>query len=211
MQSDKLLHDALTLFVVINPFGAVPVFLAVTRAMTARERLRVARKASTVAALILIAFIAVGEILLDGMNITMPSFRIAGGLVLLLVALKMVLQAESGPAFVTEAARAGAGAGDVAIFPLATPFLAGPGAIMAAVLLTDNHSTTLADQVVTAWIVVTIFAFTYLVLRTASAIQERLGTTGASVMSRVFGLVLAALAIQTMLEGLRPYWVSVRG
>lgn len=209
MQSDKLLHDAITLFVVINPFGAVPVFLAVTRDMTPRDRLRVARKAALAAAAILLAFIALGEFLLDGMNISMPSFRIAGGLVLLLVALKMVLQAEGGPAFVGEAGRPGGA--DVAIFPLATPFLAGPGAIMAAVLLTDNESTSLFDQAVTAVIVANIFAVTYLVLRGASAIQHRLGTTGASVMSRVFGLVLAALAIQTMLEGLRPYWVSVRG
>jgi len=209
VHSDKLLHDAITLFVVINPFGAVPVFLAVTRDMTARERARVALRASIAAGAILVAFIALGEFILDGMNISLASFRVAGGLVLLLVALKMVLQVESGPAFVGETGRSGSA--DVAIFPLATPFLAGPGAIMAAVLLTDNDSATLADQFVTAWIVITIFAFTYFVLRGASAIQHRLGSTGASVMSRVFGLVLAALAIQTMLEGLKPYWVSVRG
>jgi multiple antibiotic resistance protein len=209
MQSEKLLHDAITLFVVINPFGAVPVFLAVTRAMTPRERIRVAGRASMAAAAILLAFIALGEFVLDGMNITMPSFRVAGGLVLLLVALKMVLQAESGPAFVAETGRAGGA--DVAIFPLATPFLAGPGAIMAAVLLTDNDSSTLLDQAVTAVVVVNIFAFTYIVLRGAAALQDRLGTTGASVMSRVFGLVLAALAVQTILEGMRPYWASVRG
>jgi len=209
VESTKVVNDAITLFVVINPFGAVPVFLAVTRGMPPEERRGVARRAVAFAAAILIAFIAVGEIVLDGMNITLPSFRVAGGLVLLLVALKMVLQAESDPAFVSDARRTGAA--DVAVFPLATPFLAGPGAIMAAVLLTDNDSSTLLDQAVTGSIVVAIFAFTYVVLRGAVVIQDRLGTTGASVMSRVFGLVLAALAVQTMLDGLRPYWASIRG
>jgi multiple antibiotic resistance protein len=203
----KLLQDALTLFLVINPFGSIPVFLAVTRGMSRDEQLRVAGKAVVVAAAILIVFIAVGEIVLDGMNVSLPSFRVAGGLILLLVALRMVLQHESGPAFTSDAGRPGAP--DVAVFPLATPFLAGPGAIMASVMLTDNDSFTAAEQAVTAGVVVAIFAVTYVILRGAMVIQGRLGTTGTAVMSRVFGLVLAALAVQTLLEGLRPYWASV--
>lgn len=205
----KLLQDAITLFVVINPFGAIPVFLAVTRGMTREEQHRVARKAAIVAAAILIVFIAVGEIVLDGMKVSLPAFRVAGGLILLLVALRVVLQSESGPAFTNDAGRPGAP--DVAVFPLATPFLAGPGAIMASVMLTDNDSFTIAEQAITAGIVVAIFAVIYVILRGATAIQDRLGTTGAAVMSRVFGLVLAALAVQTLLDGMRPYWASVRG
>ena len=204
METAKLVQDAITLFLVVNPFGSLPIFVAATAAMAPAERERVARRASLIAAGILITFIAVGEIVLDGMGVELPSFRVAGGIVLLLIALRRVLHDDSAPA-------AGSAAGqDVAVFPLATPMLAGPGAIIAAVLLTDNNSFTIAEQAVTAGVVLAIFLTTYVVFRAASAVQGLIGRTGASIMSRVFGLILAALAVQSILEGLRPYWASLR-
>jgi multiple antibiotic resistance protein len=200
METTKLVQDALTLFLVVNPFGVIPVYSVLTASMVAAERERVARRACLIAAGILIGFIAVGEIVLDGIGVALPSFRVAGGLVLLLIALRRVLQ-EPGAAVATSP--------DVAVFPLATPLLAGPGAIIAAVLLTDNDSFTLAEQAVTAGVVIAIFVVAYIVLRVSSALQGFIGTTGSMIMARVFGLVLAALAVQTILEGLRPYWASL--
>ena len=203
----KFLQDAVTLLVVINPVGAVPLYLALTAGMDRPQRLRVARRACVIAAGILLAFIAAGEILLDGLGVRLPSFRTAGGLVLLLVGLRIVLNTEASHPY---ALRREGGGNDVSVFPLATPFLAGPGAIMAAVLLTENGRFGVADQALTALVVIAMLAITYAALASADALHERVGTTGATVVSRVFGLVLTALATQTLLEGLRPYLESIR-
>jgi multiple antibiotic resistance protein len=203
----KLVQDAITLLVVINPIGAAVYFLTLTAGMDRAARLRVALRASVVAALILLVFIAVGEIVLDGLGVHLPSFRTAGGLILLLVALRMVLSTETRNPF----AGAEAAGHDVAIFPLATPFIAGPGAIMAAVLLTENGRFTLFEQARTGGVVVAIMALTYVALLCAAFLQRVLGVTGIMVISRVNGLVLSALAVQTFLEGLRPYFMSLHG
>jgi len=207
MDTGKLLQDAITLFVVINPFGAIPHYLALTRGMEKRERLRVARRGCTVAAVILLVFIAIGELVLDGLNVQLESFRVAGGLLLLLISLRTVLSTS----FVHPLAQGAEGEKvDVAIFPLATPFLAGPGAIIAAVLLTENGKFSILEQAVTSLIAIALCTLTYGVLASSDMLQRRLGSTGTSVMSRIFGLVLAALAMQTFLDGLRPYFQSLR-
>ena len=206
MDTSKLLQDAITLFVVINPFGAVPHYLALTRGMAKKERLRVARRGCVFAAIILLIFIAIGEIVLDGLHVELLSFRVAGGLLLLLIAFRTVLNTQVvHPLAQTEAGEKT----DVAVFPLATPFLAGPGAIIAAVLLTENGRFSLLEQAVTSLIAVVLCAFTFAVLASSDLLQRRLGATGTSVMSRIFGLVLAALAMQTLLDGLRPYFQSL--
>jgi multiple antibiotic resistance protein len=206
IDTGKLMQDAITLFVVINPFGAVPHYLALTRGRTRQERLRIARRGCTYAAIILLVFIALGELVLDGLHVGLPSFRAAGGLILLIIALRTVLNtAVVHPLAQTEMG----GKADVAVFPLATPFLAGPGAIIAAVLLTENDVFSLAEQAVTSLIAVSICVFAYVVLASSDYLQKHLGDTGTSVMSRIFGLVLAALAVQMLLDGLRPYLQSL--
>jgi len=206
IDTGKLAQDAITLFVVINPFGVVPHYLALTRGRPKPERLRIARRACTCAAIILLIFIAFGELVLDGLHVGLPSFRAAGGLILLLIALRTVLSTTvEHPLAQTDAG----GKADVAIFPLAMPFLAGPGAIIAAVLLTEDDLFSLAEQAVTSLIAVAILAFVYAVLLSADFLQKHLGSTGTSVMSRIFGLVLSALAVQMLLEGLRPYLQSL--
>jgi len=201
----KFLQDALTLLVVLNPVGGSMWFLTLTRGMETRKRLAVARRACTVAAIILIVFIAIGEIVLDGIGVRLPSFRVAGGLVLLLVGLRMVL-GQDPPG---TGASAPADARDVAIFPLATPLLAGPGAIIAAVLLTENDRFSVAEQATTAAVVVAILFVTFLAMTAAHFIEKTIPVAGASVMSRVLGLILSSLAMQTMLDGLRPYLESI--
>jgi len=201
----KFLQDAITLLVVVNPIGGAVMYLALTRGMEKRDRLSVAWRACTVAALILIGFIALGEIVLDGIGVHLTAFRVAGGLILLLIALQRVLGDDRPPT-----ARDPADAQDVAIFPLATPLLAGPGAIIAAVLLTENDRFSIAEQAITGVVVASIFALTFATMAAADVLQRVIGRTGGSVLSRVFGLILAALAMQTMLDGLRPYLESLR-
>jgi multiple antibiotic resistance protein len=201
----KFLQDALTLLVVLNPIGGSMWFLTLTRGMPKRERLGVAWRACLFAAIILIVFIAIGEVVLDGIGVRLPSFRVAGGLVLLLVGLRMVLGGEA-----PGAAAGGPGeTRDVAIFPLATPLLAGPGAIIAAVLLTENDRFSLAEQFATSLVVVGILFATFLAMAVSHFIEKAIPAAGASVLSRVLGLILSSLAMQTMLDGLRPYLASI--
>lgn len=203
--SHKFVQDAITLFVVVNPAGASLLFLTLTRGMERDERLAVARRSCTIAAIILIAFIAAGEIVLDRIGVQLPAFRAAGGLVLLLVALRIVFGEEGRAPSGQPAERQ-----DIAVFPLATPVLAGPGAIIAAVLLTENERFDIPEQTVTGVVVLGIFLLTFAALAGAQRLQQVIGTTGTLVLSRVLGLVLASLAMQTLFDGLRPFLLSLR-
>lgn len=147
--------------------------------------------------MILLVFIAIGQLVLEALGIDLASFRIAGGLVLLVIALRMVL-AETETSSDTDAPLRG----NVAVFPLAMPFIAGPASIMAVVLLTDNNVYTVWQQAETAVLLLLVLAFTYACLVGAELVQRLLGQTGASVVSRIMGLILAALAVQSILTGL---------
>jgi multiple antibiotic resistance protein len=194
---EKLFHDLVTLFVVVNPIGVVPLFLAVAGRESAVARRRIAAQAIIISAVILLVFITIGQIVLEALGIDLASFRIAGGLVLLVIALRMVL-AETETSSDTDAPLRG----NVAVFPLAMPFIAGPASIMAVVLLTDNNVYTVWQQAETAVLLLLVLAFTYACLVGAELVQRLLGRTGASVVSRIMGLILAALAVQSILTGL---------
>jgi multiple antibiotic resistance protein len=194
---EKLFHDLVTLFVVVNPIGVVPLFLAVAGRESAAARRRIAAQAIIISGVILLVFIAIGQIVLEALGIDLASFRIAGGLVLLVIALRMVL-AETETSSDTDAPLRG----NVAVFPLAMPFIAGPASIMAVVLLTDNNVYTVWQQAETAVLLLLVLAFTYACLVGAELVQRLLGRTGASVVSRIMGLILAALAVQSILTGL---------
>jgi multiple antibiotic resistance protein len=206
---ERIVTNAVTFFVVVNPIGLVPLFIAATRQETPESRRGIALRSVVIAAGILIAFIAVGQILLNAMGITLPSFRIAGGLVLLAISMKMILADEpnSDSAEGRDGAKRGRGQ-DLAVFPLAMPFIAGPGTIMAAVLLTDNDQFSVPAQAVTTLILLVVLAFTYAMMRAAETVHRVIGTTGANVLNRVMGLVLAALAVQATLDGVRTAFLT---
>jgi multiple antibiotic resistance protein len=201
---ERIVTDAVAFFVVVNPIGLVPLFIAVTRQETPRHRRAIALRAVTVAALILIAFIAGGQLLLDALGIGVPSFRIAGGLVLLVISLRMILEevpaGAHAPAFEQDTTGPKQ---DVAVFPLAMPFIAGPGTIMAAVVLTDNTKFSLPEQATTVGVLLAILAVTFGMLLMADPIRRVLKEAGTNVVGRVLGLVLAALSVQIILEGIR--------
>lgn len=201
---ERILRDAVTFFVVICPTAVTAVFVALTRHESPSNRRRIARRAVGIAAVILLGCIVIGEILLKALGIALPSFRIAAGLVLLVVSLKMILEEEHKDDPVARLGEVAAKSGqDLSVFPLAMPLIAGPGTIMAAVMLTDNSRYSIPEQAVTAVVLLADLALTYGMLLSAEMIHRVLGTTGANVLSRVMGLILASLSVEVILAGIR--------
>ena len=190
------------LWAVIDPVGTVPVFLSATADRTPAERRHMALIASATAAGILLFFIAVGEPVLVAMGVPLLAFQIAGGIVLFLFALTMIF-GESKPEGETEMLRS---AQDTAIFPLATPSIASPGAMMAVVLLTENQTHTILDQAATAAIMLLVVAMAFGLMLMAGTISRLIGSGGASIISRVMGLILASIAATHVLEGAKEYF-----
>lgn len=195
---DDILQDFVLLLVTINPFAAIPVFLSVTSGMSTAERSRMALRACLIASTILLLLLAFGQLFLEKIGVTLPALRIAGALVLLILGLRMVFGEVPG------GSKSDRPAGDVAVFPLAMPMLAGGGSIAAIVALTDHHVNTIAEQAVTATVLMAVMVAIFAVLRSAEAIQRAIGDTGTNVMSRIMGLVLAALAVQTFFSVFGP-------
>lgn len=195
-------QDAVTLFVVIDPIGLVPIFIAITRKEPQVSRRRIASLGVGISTVILLAFLVMGQPLLEVLEISLPAFRVAGGILLAIVGLQMVLQ-ESG---VHSASTDPASSFDLAVFPLATPLIAGPGGIMSVVLLTDNMKFGVVDQAITALALLTVLIVTYIALLSADWIQKGLGRTGVNVITRILGLLLAALAMETILAGIEGYF-----
>lgn len=189
-------------FAVIDPIGTVPVFIAVTRQHDERTRRRIALIATAVSAAILLFFVVAGELILAAMDIPLAAFQVAGGIVLFLFALSMIF-GESKPDHEVRLASAGH---ETAIFPLAVPSIAGPGAMLAAVLLTENARFSIWEQAQTAATMLFVLAVLYGLLLVSGRIHRILGNGGASVVSRVMGLILAALATSNALAGVKEYF-----
>jgi len=207
-----IIHDAVTLFVIIDPISLVPLFIALTSREDPAQRRKIALRATALAAIVLIGFIMVGQFLLDSIEISLPAFQIGGGLVLMIIGLKMVFDddTEMEALDLEEGNEKPILVSDVAVFPLATPLIAGPGAIMAVVLLTDNDKYSPLDQVTTAVVVLAILSLTYFFLRQSDGVQNWLGRTGTSLVTRILGLLVVAFAIQTMLVGISSFFGLVK-
>lgn len=191
------------LWSVIDPIGTIPVFLAVTARFTNPKLARkVAFKAILIASLVLLFFVVAGEYLLDEMGIPLAAFQIAGGLVLFLFALTMIF-GESKPDEEMGMIEKGMHS---AVYPLAIPSIASPGAMMAAVLLTDNNRFSVVHQAVTTGVMLSVLLITFILMLLATHIQKIIGVSGASVISRVMGLILAAVAVNAILTGIELYF-----
>lgn len=196
----ELVTAFVSLWVVVDPIGTVPVFVSFTRGMTPERARRTARRAILVALGILLFFLVAGQILLGAMGIPLASFQVAGGIVLFLFALTMIFGPSKPDA---EIELAPEDQQDVAIYPLAVPSIASPGAMLAIVMLTDNSRYRVGEQALVALVLVMVLAATLLLLMAAPRIQRLIGNAGASIVSRVMGLVLASVAVDAVLEGLR--------
>ncbi len=194
---DLIIYAAVSFLVALNPIGLVPVFLGVTAKQRPQERLRTAARASVLAAGLLLGFMFFGQILFDAIDLHLSAFRVAGGLVLLLTGLRMVIGTTM------NSGGSPLGKADIALFPLAMPHIAGPATIMSAILLTDNDTVPLARQIVVAAVLMTAVGVCYLAMRAATPLQRYLGHTGANVITRVMGLILASIAVEHVLAGLR--------
>ncbi|TWT81479.1 hypothetical protein CA13_29320 [Planctomycetes bacterium CA13] len=190
------------LWAVIDPIGTIPVFISATSDRTPLERRKIALIASVTAALILLFFIAAGEPMLRAMSVPLAAFQIAGGIVLFLFALTMIF-GESKPEGEAKLVRS---VQDTAVFPLATPSIASPGAMMAVVLLTENEAHTLLDQASTAVIMLLVVLCAFGMMLIAGTISRIIGSGGASIVSRVMGMILASIAAAHVLEGLKEYF-----
>ncbi len=199
---DEAIQIFVLLWAVIDPIGTVPVFLAVTSRHTPEEMPKIAMQAVGIAALILLFFVVAGQFLLDAMQVPLSAFQIAGGLVLFMFGYTMIF-GESKP---EEELRMLRSATDTAIFPLAVPSIAGPGAMMAVVLLTDGHRFDVMHQLKTTAILGAILLVQLLLLLSAQRIQGVIGRSGADVISRVMGLILTAVAVNSVLLGLRGFF-----
>ena len=208
-----LLNAVVTLFVTIDPAGLVPIFIVVTAGMSAAGRRKAAIRASVTAAIVLIVFALVGQPLIDLLGISLPAFRIAGGLLLFWIAFEMVFDLRQRRKTATADLAAGAKevefsaddrAHDVAIFPLAIPLIAGPGAI-SATILTASRAPDFAGKLALIIIIVALVGLCLAVFLLADRIDRALGSTGRIVLSRLFGVILAALAVQFVADGVAAF------
>jgi multiple antibiotic resistance protein len=189
-------------FAVIDPIGSVPVFIATTTGFDAKAKRHIAYKAIIAATGILLFFIVAGEYILSAMGIPLSAFEIAGGIVLFLFALTMIF----GEGKASNELRMAKSKTETAIFPLAVPSIASPGAMLAAVMLTENDRYTLAEQATTTGVMLTVLVITLILLIAAAPIHRVIGNGGANIVSRVMGLILASLATASILEGIKTYF-----
>ena len=200
-----LIERFVTLWVVIDPIGTIPVFIAVTAGLSARERRSTALLASAVSVLVLLFFLAFGQLLIDALGISLLSFQVAGGIVLFLFALTMIFgepKSETDKREIEPDAELGQERPSPAIFPLAVPSLASPGAMLAIVMLTDNDRFAITDQIVTAGVMVSVLAVACVFMLLAGPIIRLIGNSGAAIISRVMGMVLASVAADAVLSSL---------
>jgi multiple antibiotic resistance protein len=200
-----------TLFVIVDPIATVPAFLAITPHDTPEQRVRAARLASLVMAGVLLVFAVAGKIIFKFFGITMPAFQIAASVVLMMVALDMLRAQRSRVQETTEETSAGAEKTDIAITPLAIPMLAGPGAISSAILLqTKAHG---VDQHIALYVCICAVAFvSYITFRISAHGAKWLNPIAMKITTRIMGLLLAAVAVQFMINGIkavRADWIQL--
>jgi multiple antibiotic resistance protein len=192
-----------TFFATVGVADIAFIFAGLTQKNTSRERFVFATRGVLIATGILLFFGFVGNLILERFGITLPALRVAGGILLLLIAIDMVFARHSGGTGTTDEEEAeGRMRNDISVFPLAMPLLAGPGAISAVILLTTGANSDLEFWIVLAALVATLF-LAWLTLLVAIPIQKLLGLTGLSVLTRVVGILLTALAVQFVFDGIR--------
>ncbi|HEY5819153.1 MAG TPA: MarC family protein [Mesorhizobium sp.] len=200
---DVVFNAFVTILVTIDPPGLAPLYLAVTRGMSRDQRSQVSIRASIIGFFILAAFALVGAAILSTLGITLPAFRVAGGLLLFFIAFEMVFERRNERKEKTaETAITKDQVRNIAAFPLAIPLIAGPGAISAVVLLSGSMPTVAGQSALVAIILVCLM-LTYLVFVLAERIDGLLGETGRSILTRLLGVILAALAVQFVADGIR--------
>jgi multiple antibiotic resistance protein len=201
---ELLFNSFIVLFVVVDPIGLAPMFAALTHGGSLAYKRAMAIKGTMLAAAVLVVFVLVGEGLFRALGIGLPAFRIAGGALLFLLAIDMVFARHSGLRSTTlreleEAEQRK----DISVFPLAIPLIAGPGAITTVLLLTGSGGAGALRTLTVLGVLAVVLLMTLISLLAAGRIMGIMGETGANVITRVLGIILAALAVQFILDGLQ--------
>jgi len=192
---EKLIGDLLIFLATIDPIGTLALFVGLTGDISAAERSRLALRSVGISAAVLVTFIVIGQVVLAGLGIRLESFQFAGGIIFFLFGLQMVFGSGS-----LAATPASDDHHDVAVFPLAVPSIASPGAILACVVLTDNNEFSLLEQSKTCGVLLVVLVGTLLVLLQADRVFRLIGKSGCALLVRVLGLVLASLAVEMTVE-----------
>lgn len=195
---DTLLATFIFFFAVIDPIGTVPVFIASTKGFSDKEKRATAFKAVLVSGLVLLFFIVVGELLLEAINVPLPAFQIAGGIVVFLFALTMIFgesKPESEMKTVTNTT-------ETAVFPIAMPSIASPGAMLVVVLFTKNSENSLWEQFQSSLVLIAVLVIVLVLLLLSNKVHKLIGDAGASIISRVMGLILSSIAVSNVIDGI---------
>jgi len=192
---EKFIQDALILWATIDPIGTMAIFAGLTAGLTPAERRRTATRTVMYAGAVLIGAIIIGQIILTAMGIRLISFQVGGGIILFLFGLQMIFGSP------TQKLK-GEPEHDIAVFPLAIPGTATPGAILAVILLTDNHIHPIPVQAGTALITIAVLGFTWLLMVSADKIINVLGVGGASILTKIMGMILAAFSIELVMNAI---------
>jgi multiple antibiotic resistance protein len=203
MDATELISVFVTLFVIIDPIAVAPIFIALSRDMTLAERRAAALRASLVAAGVLTVFGLFGETLLRLAGISLDAFRISGGLLLFLIAVEMLFERRT-----PRRKNSTSGAHDPSVFPIAVPLIAGPGAMATMVLLAARPGEDWQWLIAVHAIMLLVIVLTFLLFLIGARIDRLFGPNGINVLTRLFGILLAALAAQIVLDGLGGYGLT---
>jgi multiple antibiotic resistance protein len=199
---EEIVSIFIILWAVIDPVGTIPVFIAITKSYNKIEKASIALKSSFIAAIILVFFLLVGEYVLRNVGVPISAFQTSGGVILFLFAINMIF-GSSKPEEEIQLVKNGT---ETAIFPLAIPSIASPGAILAVVLLAEKDRHNLTYQVITFFLLILILIINYILMRASNKIHEKIGNSGAIVISKVMGLILASMAANNILLGIKEFF-----
>jgi len=199
---DDFISNFIILWAVIDPIGTVPVFIAITKGYDDKEKKKIARFSSLIALGVLLFFLVIGEIILKRVGVPLAAFQTSGGIILFLFALNMIF-GDSKPEEEIQLVKSG---NETAIFPLAIPSIAGPGAILAVVLLADSSRQSVMNQGIVAFTMSIVLFINFLLMRLSNKIQKTIGNSGAIVISKVMGLILASMAANNILMGIKDFF-----
>lgn len=191
---NKIVHDALMIWVTIEPIGTVVLFAALTSGLSPTERRKTATRAIIYSAIVLLSAILVGQIILTAMHIQLISLQIAGGIILFLFGLQMIFGQTATAFSQSEAGH------DMAVFPLAIPSIVGPESLMVVILLTDNYLYSITTQAITAGVMLSVLAVTYLLMLLAEHLLRLIGKNGAAILERIMGIILATLSVDLIVD-----------
>lgn len=192
-------------FTIVDPVGLAPIFVGLTSHLSAAQRRVISTRAILISALIIVFFGLVGRLLLNSLGINLYAFNIAGGALLFLVAVDMLFGRPSGARETKAEEEEAMTREDISVFPLAIPLIAGPGTIATTILYVDSAFAKPLDLLAVAAAILVTLTLAWLVMRASMWIIQRVGRTGIMVLSRILGIILAALAVQFILNGFTLY------